>query len=190
MRSVVTILLAALLALCLPACASAFGGTAKSSRLTVDDLEYTANELADKLRGSAFLSNRSLQSQPMVVTVSKVENLSSDIIPESEQWWLIHRLRSSQPVRALAESRNLTFVIPVERLTAGRADGVFDDATAQARAPTHEMTATFRSATRSAGVHRTDIYLCDLRITNLRDATLEFSEAVEFKRAAVGKAYD
>lgn len=168
-------------------CASAYG---KSTRLTVDDLEFTANELADKLRGSAFLTGRTPDSPPMVVTVSKVENLTSDIIPEGEQWWLIHRLRNAQSVRALTRDRNLTFVIPVERLQAGRDTGAFDDRTAAARAPTHEMTATFRSATRSAGLHRTEVYLCDLRITDLADATLDFSDAVEFKRAAIGKAYD
>ncbi len=168
-------------------CASA---EAKSTRLTVDDLQFTAAELADKLRGSEFLAGRSPDSPPMVVAVSKVENLTSDIIPEAEQWWLIHRLRNAQSVRTLAQDRNLTFVIPVERLQAGRDTGAFDDATAARRAPTHEMTATFRSATRAAGLHRTDFYLCDLRITDLADATLDFSDSVEFKRAAVGRSWD
>ncbi len=190
MRPAFLILLVLLAAFTLAACSSAFAGTARSSRLTVDDLEFTSAELEGKLRGSAFLSGRSSASPPMVVTVSKVENLTSDIIPEAEQWWLIHRLRNAQPVRALSQSRNLTFVIPVERLKAGRAAGVFDDSTAAARSPTHEMTATFRSATRAAGRHRTDVYLCDLRITSLSDGALEFSDAVEFKRAAFGKAYD
>lgn len=182
-----------ILALTLGAAAAVTGcatAQAKTTRLTVDDLEFTANELADKLRGSAFLANRSPSSPPMVVTVSKVENLSSDIIPEAEQWWLIHRLRNAQSVRTLSRDRNITFVIPIERLKAGRETEVFDDATAAGRAPTHEMTATFRSATRTAGVHRTDVYLCDLRITDLSDATLDFSDGVEFKRAAVGKSYD
>jgi hypothetical protein len=162
----------------------------QSTQIRVADLEETTAVMADRLRGSSLLAERTADSPPMVVAIHKVENLTSDLIPEGQQWWMMHRVRSSQPLLALARDRSIRFVIPAQHLREGMERSAFDEGFAAGRAPTHEMSATFLSATRSAGKDRTDAYLCEYRITDLNSGQLAWTETFEFKRAAFGRAYD
>jgi hypothetical protein len=82
------------------------------------------------------------------------------------------------------------FVIPAKFLREAQRKGTLPEDAALERNPTHEMTATFRTATRTAKLDRTDAYLCEYRITDLADGTLEWSDSFEFKRTAFGRAYD
>lgn len=162
----------------------------QSTRLTADDLEATTTEIAARLGASAFMASRGPESPRMVVAVQKVENLTSDLIPEREQWWMIQRVRDSAPLLALSRQRNIRFVIPVEHLREGEARGTLPENFASSRAPTHEMTATFRSATRAAAMARTEVYVVDYRITDLGTGELVFNETFSFKRQAMGRSYD
>lgn len=168
------------------ACASA----PKSSRLAVDDIEYTAKELAAKLASSDFLLGRTGDSPRITIAITKVENLSTDIIPESDRWYMMVRVRASQQLDALRRLRNIVFVVPAEHLRHSQSATEFDREYASGRRPTHEMTATFRSATRAAGLDRTDAYLCEIRITDLTTRELAWTDIVEFKKTAFGKSYD
>lgn len=175
------------------ACAAGMPGCAapvKSTAITVSDIQEVAVEMAAKLRGSDFLKDRGPDSPRMVIAIQRVENLTLDIIPEADRWYLMDRVRSSFSLAELSKEKNIGFVIPAEKLRAAREKGTLDDDFAAGRAPTHEMTATFRSVTRAAGLNRTDLYLCEYRITDLADGTLDWSDAFEFKRAALGRAYD
>ncbi|MCA9273404.1 MAG: hypothetical protein KDA31_10185 [Phycisphaerales bacterium] len=176
------------LGLGLPACASAPGG-ASSTRLTVDDIEEITTQMSAKLRASEFLAARGADSAPMTIAIQRVTNLSSDVIPVSEQWYLMDRVRNSLPIIELGRDRNLAFVIPAERLEELRALG-FDAGAAANRAPTHVMDAVFRSATRSGQAHRTDFYLCEYRITDLETGALAWADSFEIKRAAFGRSWD
>lgn len=162
----------------------------RSTELTTSDLDQTAAEMAAKLTSSRFLADRTPDSPKMVIAISKVENLSSDIITESEEWSLMQRVRMSLPIVQLGQQKNLVFVIPAEHLKAGMARGSFDEDFAKGRKPTHEMDATFRSATRSKGKDRTDAYLVEYRITDLHTGELVWDESFEFKRVARGLSYD
>jgi hypothetical protein len=170
----------------LPGCSA----PARSTALTMSDLDQTTAVMAAKLRDSDLLAGRGPESSRMVIAISKVENLSSDLIPVGEQWLLMEKVRSSLPVVELGKQRNIAFVIPAEHLRGGRARGTLDEEYAAGRRPTHEMAATFRSGTRAAGRHRTDAYLVEYRITSLETGELEWAETFEFKRAAVGLSYD
>jgi len=170
----------------LPGCAN----KPRSTTLTVSDIESTAAEMAAKLGGSELLAARTPESPPMVIAINKVENLTSDLIPESEQWYLMQKVRGSLPIVNLGKERNVKFVIPVQHLREGRESGAYAENVAAERRPTHEMSATFRSATRAASLDRTEVYMCEYRITDLTSGELEWTEIVEFKRAAFGRAYD
>lgn len=166
-------------------------GAPKSSRLSVDDVEFTAKELSAKLTDSKFLADRNGDSERMVVAINKVENLTTDVIPEADEWYLMERVRGSRPMEALKRLKSIVFVVPIDHIRGGQAQASeFDKLVALGRAPTHEMSATFRSAVRSKGEDRTDAYLCEMRITDLTTRELVFLESVEFKKTAVGKAYD
>ncbi|CAG0996590.1 hypothetical protein PHYC_02602 [Phycisphaerales bacterium] len=170
----------------LAACASA----PKSSRLAVDDIEYTAEELAAKLSSSDFLLDRTADSPRISIAITKVENLSTDIIPETDRWYMMVKVRGSQQLDTLRRLRNIVFVVPAEHLRDSQTATEFDREYASGRKPTHEMSATFRSATRAAGQDRTDAYLCELRVTDLTTRELAWTDIVEFKKTAFGKAYD
>lgn len=174
--------------------ASVLGGCAgapKSSRLSVGDIEFTAQELSAKLTDSTFLADRNGESPRMVVAINKVENLTTDVIPEADEWYIMERVRGSRPMEALKRLRNIVFVVPIDHIRGGQAQASeFDRLVALGRRPTHEMSATFHSAVRSSGENRTDVYLCEMRITDMTSRELVFLESVEFKKTATGKAYD
>jgi hypothetical protein len=165
-------------------------GTPRSTQLTMADLDDTTTVMAQKLAESRLLAERTAESPRMVIAIAKVENLSSDLIPEGEQWMLMQKVKGSLPIVQLGKEKNLAFVIPAEHLMDARRRGTLPEEAALARNPTHEMTATFRSGTRMMGLNRTDAYLVDYRITDLATGILEWDETFSFKRAASGVAYD
>lgn len=126
----------------------------------------------------------------MILALNKVENLSNDLIPSGEQWYMMVRLRDTLPIASLRTQRNMAFVIPAEHLRSGNDDGTFPEGFAGSRAPTHEMSATFRSSRRAAGLDRTEGYDCEFRITDLTTRELVFADTVAFKRVSRGKSYD
>lgn len=162
----------------------------KSSRLAVEDIEHTAIELGAKLGGSDFLQGRTPDSPRVAIAITKVENLSTDIIPESDRWYIMARVREGQGLEPLRRLRNVVFVVPMEFLRDSLTPTEFDREYASGRTPTHEMEATFRSATRTAGRDRTDVYLCEMRVTSLDTREIVWTDIVEFKKTAFGKAYD
>ena len=171
-------------------CVGACSAPPRSTQLTTSDLDATTAAMAAKLASSKFLADRTADSPRVVIAISKVENLSSDIITEGEEWMLMQRVRDSLPIVQLGKQRNLAFVIPAEHLKAGQARGTLDAEFAKGRKPTHEMDATFRSGTRTSGKDRTDAYLVEYRITDLSSGELVWDESFEFKRVAQGLSYD
>lgn len=164
----------------------------RTTRLTADDFVQIAEDVSEQLRGSDLLADRTPESPRMVVAISRLENLSSDVIPESEQWWLMERLRGAVPIQTLAGRYNIVFAMPVERVRQLRERGLpaGEPVPGGARSPTHEMTGTFRSITRTAGRHRADLYLFEARITDLESGELVWVGATELKRAAFGRSWD
>jgi len=166
----------------------------KSTVMTVEDYEYIAREIAGNLRHSlvdkGFLAARRPDSPPIVVAVQKVVNLTSDIMTEPTKWYLMARVVNSRALRSLRATKNVRFTIPAEHLEEARKRGWVGPGFAQERHPTHAMTATFRSVTRSTGVDRTDLYYCQYEITDLRTGEVVWSDKVEFKRIAHGRTWD
>ena len=97
--------------------------------------------------------------------------------------------KPGQPIVELGNRCNVRFVIPAEYLRVSRTAAEEPEFAAR-RDPTHEMAATFMSLRRASGVHRTDLYTCEFRITDLGTGALEWVGTFQFKRAAVGQAYN
>jgi len=192
-RSLAWAAAAVLIVLTLPACAS---GPAhmqgESSTLAFEDITDTAKEMAEKLAASDFLRDRAPTSPPVTITLSKVVNYTSDVIRDSERWYLMYRVLDSVPLRELRTSRNIKVVIPRERLEDLRiaAGDPNLPPLGEQREPTHVMDATFRSVTYQAGKARTDAYYCQYRITDIRSGEVAWSDGFEFKRAALGRLID
>ena len=75
------------------------------------------------LRRCPILPPRQTHSAQMVIAIQKVENLPTDLLPERDRWWMMQRVRASQPILALSRDRNIRFVIPAEHLREGSVRG-------------------------------------------------------------------
>ena len=98
-------------ALALPGCAA----PQHSTRMTVDDIARMSEQMAESLANSKALRDRTPQSPRWIITLQKVENLSSDLLTEGERWAVMAKLQSSLPIRALWDQRNIRLVIPAEK---------------------------------------------------------------------------
>jgi hypothetical protein len=181
-------LTALLLAATLAGCA-----TARSTRVTVEDFSEMSNAMAQSLARSPWLDQRTPASEPITVSIEKVQNLSSDVMTQGEQWYVIQKLRSSLPITALWDQKAVRFVIPPEKQQLVRQDAALQPEAADygsERRPTHLMSATFRSITRADATNRTDLYYCEFEILDLATRLPVWTDKFEFKRAAAGHVLD
>jgi hypothetical protein len=169
----------------------------QSTRMTADDMEEIATHMAESLRRCPAIAQRTPQSPLWVITIEKVENLTTDVMTEGEQWYIMARVRGMLPMLALHEQKNIRFVIPAERKQAMLADpnigpkvGELGDAFADRRQPTHAMQATFRSVTRADATNRTDLYVCDFQLLTIATGEPVWNDEFSFKRAAAGHVWD
>jgi hypothetical protein len=185
----------AALAACLIACGGGLACCAasiqpKSSRLAADDFDLVSAELAAKLAASDFLDDRAPDSPVIIIAVSKVENLTTDLLSEGEKWYLVDRALDSLAMNDLKKTKAIRFVIPAEKLAMLRKTIGPDEQVAADRAPTHTLTARLRSVTRAAGADRTDLYDCEFRIVEITSGEIVWSDSAALKRIARGKAYN
>jgi hypothetical protein len=175
------------LAVALSGCAST---PPRTTTLIQNDYDHISAEMAAKLRGSEFLASRGPDSPPMQVSIEKVQNLTSQIIPEADQWWFVHKLRAATPMNVLAEQKNIRFVMPPEQVARLRSRGDIDVRAPAERYPTHTMTATFRTTTRMSEQDRTELYMCSFSIIHIDTGELVWVDSVEFQRTAQGLMWD
>lgn len=167
------------------------GVSGTSTHLTLDDINVMTSEMGQSLRASAFLSDRDARSPEALVAIDRAENRTRDIIPVGEQWAIMERVKDSSALQELGRDKNLAFVIPAEHFREGVARGAYDiDEIYTDRRPTHQLSGSLLTVTRSGGVDRTDLYVCEFRLVNLENGAVEWSDTFEFKRAARGKGYD
>lgn len=171
--------------------------TTHSTRLTVDDFEQMTEAMATSLKRSDALRERTPSSSPWWIAVQEVTNLTSDVLSESEKWFVVQRIRSSLPMQAVQEQRNVHFVIPRAQMQRMRRDptigaqvGDFDQRFGEDRPVTHVMTAVLRSATRAQARQRTDLYYAEFEILDLDTGEPVWTDRFEFKRAATGHIWD
>lgn len=172
---------------------SGCAATPRTTRMTASDLTHMSTAMAQSLAQSDALAQRGPTSEPWYITVNKVMNLSSDVMTSSEQWLVIARLRAELPLLALREQKNITFVLPAERVAQLRnhPDYVeYDERFGSERQVTHEMSATFRSITRAQAKDRTEVYYAEFEVVDLATGSPVWSDRFEFKREARGHVWD
>ncbi len=172
---------------------------ARSTQVRGIDLQDMSAAMAQSLAASPVIAARDAQSTPWVVSMQRVTNLTQDVLTPSEMWYAVQRVRSGQSMVALAQQRNIRFVIPAERVREMRNDrdiggdiGDFDETFGESRNVTHVLTATFRSVTRvnSLGTDRSDLYYTEFEILELASGVPVWTDRFEFKRRAKGKVWD
>ncbi len=98
--------------------------------------------MVNALQSSSFFSSRNASSPKAIITIKKVENLTTDIIPEGEQWMFVLRIWNDDAVQALAKSKNVVTQVSRERLD--QLQKQFPDARSSFETPTHEMSASLK----------------------------------------------
>lgn len=186
---------AAAMLVCVSAGCAASAPGPRTTRLSGADLSETAAAMAQSLAESGVITGRSPQSPRWVVSIDRVENLSSDVLSESDKWSLMARLRSSFPIHAMRQQRNITFVIPAQRLAMLEASGYRDELTEaplQRTQPTHSITAVLRSITRvdPSGKGRVDAYAAQFTMYDLSTQEAVWTDTFELKRLASGHIWD
>lgn len=165
----------------------------EKTNFTVQDLQEIAGDVSKQLQadvGTGELAKRTKQSPEWRIAIVKVTNLTSDMLSEGMKRVLVEKVRESIDAKTLAE-KNIKFLASAETIRAMQADGSAEPESFKDRDPTHNMTATFRSITRTAGKEgRTDAYFCDYEIMNLKSGQIEWTGRVEIKRMARGRMWD
>lgn len=187
MRAVIFMLAGLLIAAFLTGCANA---SPRTTRLTTRDLDEMATIVALNLRNSDWMTTRNEQSEPVVIAMEKVENLTDDIIPRGEQWAIMTKVRANASMVRVGREKAITFVMSKDAVLGAAERGTMEGAEENRRNPTHEMSATMRNATRSVKDARTDVYLCEFRITALATGELKWLDTFEVKRQAFGLTFD
>jgi len=173
--------------LALSGCGSA--PRAHTTFLNSVDLTDMTDRMAESFAGDELMTQRSPRSEPWVVSMDRVHNLTNQIIPEREKWLYLARLRALLQGSEMARQRNITWVIPPERWPMVQAE-LGDAPPELRRAPTHELTAEFGALTSTSARGRSDAYLCEYQLVDLHSGQIVWSGRWEAKRSVAGKTYD
>lgn len=171
------------------------GTPGQTTRLRASDFEQSTQAMVQSLGKSAFLADRTPQSEPAYIVINRVQNLTTDLIPEAEQWMLVARVQGSLPMQQLAKQKNIRFLIPPERQPMLRDAGYKEELPTGPEA-THTMAATFRAAPRKVTNdehyvgRRQDYYLLQYSLTSIRSREIVWTDQFEFKREAKGLTID
>jgi hypothetical protein len=187
---VIPAMLSAAMLVAAAGCASA--NLPRTTRPTIEDYTEMAEAMAQSLAASDLLRHRTPQSEPWVFAIRKVENLSNEVMTESERWYVMARLQSSLPIQAMQQQKNIRFVIPAERRDQLRRypELDMDPLIAADRRPTHVINAVFYSVPRAVRRDRTDLYYCEFELLPMGDAVPVWVDRFEYKRVAYGHIWD
>jgi hypothetical protein len=148
---------------------------------SVDLIDMTA-KMAQSFAGDAVIGSRKPDDQPWVISMYRVTNHTNQIIPDREKWLYLARLRTELAQSDIATRRSLIWIIPPERWHIVAEELRMN--------PTHQLTAEFHALTNTSGRGRTDTYLCDYQLVDLRTGRIVWEDKWEVKRAIAGRTYD
>lgn len=155
------------------------------------DLVNMTDRMARSFTQDDRIGTRSEDDQPWVISIYRVVNHTNQIIPDRERWMYIGRMRALLAQTDVAQRRNLIWIIPPERwpIIARELDTP-EEPYGLRMDPTHQLTAEFRSLTRTSAAGRSDAYVCSFQLIDLRTGTIAWEDAWEVKRAASGLTFD
>ena len=165
----------------------------QSTRMTVDDFDQMAIAMSQSLQASPAIAARGPHSEPWLVSVAKVENLTSDVMTESEQWKIMDDLIGSLPITTLWDEKQIRFVLPPEKvlMLRGSQDKRQDfEGFGADRDVTQVLNAVFRSTTRAESDGRTDLYYAEFSLLQFNTGQVIWTDKFEYKRSASGKIWD
>ncbi len=155
------------------------------------DLIAMTDKMAASFTHDDVIAARTPESEPWVISMYRVQNHTNQIIPDREKWLYLARLRALLAQTDVSKQHNLIWIIPPERWPIVAQElGVSEEPYGLRWNPTHQLTAEFHALTNTSGAGRSDAYVCDYQLLDLRSGVIEWEDSWEVKRAISGKTYD
>jgi len=149
------------------------------------------NNLSESFAHDEIINSHTVEDQPWVVSISDIVNNTQQVIPESERWLYVARLRSRLAQSDCSARHNIIWVIPPKGIQRVDNENAGSSSLAEQRmAPTHLLTGEFVALTITSHTGRADTYICDFQLINLQTGLIVWEDAWEVKRYAVGMTYD
>jgi hypothetical protein len=160
-----------------------------TTMLSTDDYLVMTDRMARELAAHPVMRERTSASEPWVFSLDRVENRTEHLMSDSERWSTMARFRALLSQSLLANERNVRFVLPPEQWSRYAGEDWRSQANPRVT-PTHVLRAVFRTDTQSAMAYRTDAYLCEFQLTDLRSGEIVWSGAYQTKRAITRNSLD
>ena len=163
----------------------------QSTRLTIGDMRTIVAQTVEAFAASPWVAARAPDSPEAVITFTEMVNASDDVITRSELWYLAQSVATTTfGDRDLREGKNVTLVVPADKLDAARRRGTITARAAPDRDVTHTMTGRIDNVPRSDADGRTDLYVASYQLVDLETGAIEWTGSVEFERAAFGRSFN
>ncbi|MHB1156833.1 MAG: hypothetical protein ACYC26_08340 [Phycisphaerales bacterium] len=152
-------------------------------RLDSADLTAMTDRMAESLLINPAIASRTANDEPWVITLDRVTNDTSDIIPEGEKWAYMARLRALLSRSPALNAHALRFVLP-----SAHAQSL--DEPGRRLTPTHALAATFYTADNYSRQARSAMYLCAFELLDLRSDKIIWEDRYELKRSVTRSEWD
>jgi hypothetical protein len=162
----------------------------KTTFLGSVDLVDMTEQMSRSFANDPRIAGRTADDEPWVISIHRVANNTNQIIPENEKWAYVGRLRAKLAESDLSRERSIIWVVPPERWPLITRELGLPEPPDQRMSPTHLLTAQFEALTTSFGRGRSDAYVCDYQLVDLRSGLMVWEDAWEVKRSVMGLMYD
>jgi len=139
---------------------------AKTTFLNSDDMVTMTNQMASSMMGDSYVQ-REMAKGPLTVVIKPVENQTNEIIVDNRKELFVNRLQgllAGQP--ALRDK--FVWVMNKSDFEKLRAEEVPDVGPSEERIqPEYALWAIFLADTQATSKGRSDLYLCQYKLTNL-----------------------
>ena len=159
-----------------------------NTRLDSADLVAMTDQMAASLLAADVVASRTAGSPRWIISMDRVTNRTSDVIPRRELWAFMGRLRALLNQSPALRQRNIVFVLSPDQ---AQAIGERHAEAAGTRAqPTHALSATFESLTQDTRSIRSDTYLCAYQLIDLHNDVVIWEDHYEVKRTVMRDEWD
>ena len=166
-------------------------GEAQTTFLRSVDLIEMTDRMAQSFVQDDAIGSRAPDDQPWVISMYRVTNHTNQIIPDREKWLYLARLRALLAQADVSKQRSIIWIIPPERWSMVADElGVSQEPYGLRMNPTHQLTGEFHALTNTSAKGRSDAYLCDYQLLDLRSGQIVWEDKWEVKRSISGKTYD
>jgi hypothetical protein len=173
--------------------ASGCGGVRldQSNRLSIGDMRLIVDETVQQFRASPWVAERDATSPPAVITFDRVTNDTRDVITRSELWYLAQAVAGSVVRdRSLRDEKNISMVVPADRLRDARRRGAITAESGADRNPTHTISAVISEIERTDGDVSRVFYQANYQLDRLADGAIVWTDEVVFEREALGRSFN